>query len=91
MLTALALDLPPDAQHRVYNVATGVGTTFRALADLVVELTGSASRIDEEIAEPVGTDLVADITRATAELGYTPCTGLRDGLEQYIQWLRNSA
>ena len=31
----LALDLPPDSSHRVYNVATGVGTTFRALADLL--------------------------------------------------------
>jgi len=33
----LAADLPPDGAHRVYNVATGVGTTFRELADVVVE------------------------------------------------------
>ncbi|MDQ6675035.1 MAG: NAD(P)-dependent oxidoreductase [Chloroflexota bacterium] len=87
----LALDLPADGKPRVYNVATGVGTTFRELADVLLELTGSASRVEERIAEPMGSDLVADISRATADLGYTPCTGLRDGLEQYVQWLRNSA
>jgi nucleoside-diphosphate-sugar epimerase len=87
----LALDRPPDGSHRVYNVATGVGTTFRALADLLVEITGLASPIEERIAEPPGTDLVADISRAAADLGYAPCIGLREGLEHYVQWLRNSA
>jgi nucleoside-diphosphate-sugar epimerase len=72
----------------VYNVATGVGTTFERLAELVVELTGSKSPIDNMIDEPAGRDLVADISRAQAELGYLPSTGLRDGLEQYITWLR---
>src|SRR2546430_2659571 len=87
----LALDLPADGSHRVYNIATGVGTTFRELADLLVELTGSASPIEERLAEAPGSDLVADISRAQADLGYTPCTRLRQGLEQYVQWLRNSA
>jgi nucleoside-diphosphate-sugar epimerase len=85
---SLALDLPADCKHRVYNVATGVGTTFERLAELVLELTGSKSPIDNRIDEPAGRDLVADISRAQAELGYLPSTGLRDGLEQYITWLR---
>lgn len=87
----LALDVPADGTHRVYNVATGVGTTFRQLADLLVEITGSRSPIEEHLVEPSGSDLVADITRAEAELGYTPCVALREGLETYVQWLRNSA
>jgi len=87
----LALDLPADGTHRAYNVATGVGTTFRELANLMVELTGSRSAIEEHLAEPPGSDLVADISRAQAELGYSPCVGLREGLETYVQWLRNSA
>jgi dTDP-glucose 4,6-dehydratase len=87
----LALDLPPDGRHRVYNIATGVGTTFQQLAELVIELTGSSSAIEVRIDEPAGRDLVADIGRAKAELGYTPGTGLREGLEQYISWLRAHA
>ncbi|HLZ25735.1 MAG TPA: NAD-dependent epimerase/dehydratase family protein [Chloroflexota bacterium] len=87
---ALCLDLPADGTHRVYNVATGVGTTFRELAELLAELTGSRSPIDEQIGEPPGSDLVADISRAEAELGYSPCIPLREGLETYVQWLQNS-
>ncbi|MGI9149333.1 MAG: NAD-dependent epimerase/dehydratase family protein [Chloroflexota bacterium] len=86
----LALALPDDGGHRVYNVATGLGTTFGELAHLVVEVAGSGSPIQERIAEPSGSDLVADVSRAVADLGYQPCTGLRAGLEEYVQWLRSS-
>jgi nucleoside-diphosphate-sugar epimerase len=86
----LAAELPPDGKHRVYNIATGVGTTFGELAKQVVDLTGSRSTIEEHIVEPPGRDLVADISCARAELGYTPTIGLRDGLEHYVHWLRRT-
>jgi nucleoside-diphosphate-sugar epimerase len=86
----LALDTPADGTHRVYNIATGIGTPFSRLAELVVKLSGSKSRLEERISEPAGHDLVADISRAQVELGYAPCVGLRDGLADYIQWLRNN-
>jgi UDP-glucose 4-epimerase len=82
----LALNLPADRRHRTYNVATGVGTTFRQLAEVVKEITCSPSEIEEHVTEPSGKDLVADISRARAELGYAPCVGLRDGIEH---WLRD--
>jgi UDP-glucose 4-epimerase len=84
----LALEVPADGRHRVYNVATGFGTTFRQLADLIVDVSGSQSEVQEKITEPPGRDLVADIGRAQTELGYAPCVELRDGLERYLQWLR---
>ena len=86
-----ALDLPADGTHRTYNIATGVGTTFRELANLLVELTSSRSPIEETLTEPPGADLVADISRAEADLGYNPCVRLREGLTRYVQWLQNSA
>jgi nucleoside-diphosphate-sugar epimerase len=86
----LALERPAPG-HRVYNVATGDGTTFRALADLVVEVSGSSSEVVERLTEPAGRDLVADVGRARAELGFKACVPLRDGLERYIGWLRSSA
>jgi nucleoside-diphosphate-sugar epimerase len=84
----LAAEMTADGKPRVYNIATGVGTTFRELATQVVELTGSHSTIDEQIVEPPGRDLVADISLARAELAYAPEIGLREGLEHYVQWLR---
>jgi UDP-glucose 4-epimerase len=86
----LAIDAPNDGSHRVYNVATGVGTTFKDLAILVGQLSGSRSRIEERVVEPPGKNLVADITRARTELGFAPCVGLRQGIEEYMRWLRNS-
>jgi len=77
--------------HRVYNIATGIGTTFRALAEQVVEATGSTSTIEERMTEPPGRDLVADIERAQTELGYEPCVELRAGLDRYVEWLRRNS
>lgn len=87
----LALDRPADGRHQVYNVATGVGTTFGEVARLIVELSGSRSSIQERITEPPGQDLVADISRAEAELGYVPCVPLRNGLEHYLEWLQHES
>lgn len=83
----LAIARPPDGRCAIYNVATGQGTTFRALAELIVELSGSCSTIVERIDEPPGRDLVADISRARAELGFEPHVDLRAGLSRYLAWL----
>jgi UDP-glucose 4-epimerase len=85
---ALVVAKPAEPRHRVLNVATGRGTTFRALADTLVEIAGSRSVVEERISEPPGRDLVADISHARAELGYEPCVELRSGLERYVSWLR---
>lgn len=77
--------------YRVYNIATGVGRTFRALADTLVDLVGSASVVEERIDEPAGRDLVADVGSARAELGFEAAIPLRDGLEHYLQWLRQQS
>ena len=83
-----AVETEADGMHRVYNIATGVGTTFRALADLVVATAESSSSVEERIQEPLGRDLVADTSKAESDLGYTACIPLRQGLAHYIQWLR---
>ena len=64
------------------------GTSFRALAELIVQLTGSRSTIEERINEPAGQDLVANVNSARKDLGYVPCIKLGEGLDHYIQWLR---
>jgi UDP-glucose 4-epimerase len=84
-----ALQTAPAGGHRVYNVATGHGTSFRELAEVVIEVIGSRSPIEERIVDAPGGDLVADIRRAQNELGYEPRVSLRDGLMQYAEWLRS--
>jgi UDP-glucose 4-epimerase len=76
--------------HRVFNIATGTGTTFRELADQVVRLSASASTVEEQLTETDGRDLVADVTRARDELGYSACVPLQAGLQRYIGWVRQN-
>lgn len=85
----LTLQRPVPA-FRVLNVATGQGTSFLDLARLVVEVFGSASPIDDRAVEPPGSDLVADVRRARAELGFEACIPLRQGLTHYRDWLRHN-
>ena len=82
-------DAERNAGYRVYNVATGVGTPFQSLAETVVELSGSQSEVRQAINEPAGRDLVADVSRAREEMAFEACIPLRDGIEQYLRWLRN--
>jgi UDP-glucose 4-epimerase len=81
----------PQPGHRVYNIATGHGTTFKQLATLLVEISGSSSIIEERLNEPARRDLIANIDKARHELDYQPCVDLRSGLERYVTWLRSSA
>jgi UDP-glucose 4-epimerase len=76
--------------QRVFNVATGVGTSFGELAETIVGLTDSSSPVDVRPVEPEGSDLVADVTRAREELGFSACVPLREGLQRYIEWLRRN-
>jgi UDP-glucose 4-epimerase len=84
----LAVNAPADGAYHVHNIATGRGTTFRALAEQIIAAAASTSTIEEQLREPPGRDLVADISRATTELGYTPCIPLHQGLAHYLRWLR---
>ncbi len=77
--------------QRVFNLATGTGTTFHELAHTIVHLTDSTSAVDVRPDEPEGSDLVADMTRARAELDFTARVPLREGLGRYIEWLRQNS
>jgi nucleoside-diphosphate-sugar epimerase len=76
--------VPPG---RVYNIATGRGTSLLAAARLVKRLTGSSSPVIAGFTEPEES-FVADIGRARRELGYEPRYTLKEGLCAYIAWLR---
>lgn len=64
--------------------------TIRELAELVLELTGSRSRL---ISKPLPPDDPTrrrpDITLAKSKLGWQPTMPLREGLERTIAWFRS--
>jgi UDP-glucose 4-epimerase len=89
----LAIETPPTPERpaRVYNLATGVGTTLYELARLVCAATGSSSAIVPPTSRSDEGDRVASIARAQAELGYVSRVSIADGLARLVAEARQAA
>lgn len=80
-----AYERTPGFGYRVWNLGSDRPTRLDDLVSMISEVVGKAALI--EPAPPQAGDVErtwADLTRARAELGYAPTTGLREGLER--QW-----
>jgi UDP-glucuronate decarboxylase len=79
----------PDDFIGPVNLGNPGEFTILELAQLVIELTGSRSKImyeDLPVDDP--TRRQPDITLAKQQLGWQPTTPLREGLEKTIAWFR---
>ena len=76
-----------DSTDRFYNVGTGLKTSIRELAELLLEVAGSELDIQYE---PGGTTFVKNRVgcpkRAAREIGFEARTELREGLAKLIEW-----
>ena len=76
-----------DATDEFYNVGTGIRTTIKELAELILEITGSSLTIQYE---PAGQTFVKNRIgcpeKAREEIGFDAKTPLRQGLEELIEW-----
>ncbi len=76
-----------ETVDRFYNVGTGIRTSIKEIADLVLELTGSATGIRYE---PEGVSFVKNrigsAERARAEIGFDAQVPLEEGLRSLIEW-----
>lgn len=76
-----------DRVDRFYNVGTGIKTSVKEIADVVLGLTGSDVGIRWE---PEGltfvTYRVGDPRRAEEEIGFRATVGLENGLRALIDW-----
>lgn len=79
-----------ETKDRFYNVGTGIRTSIKELANMLIELTGSNLELQYE---PAGQTFVKNRIgcpkRAAEEIGFTAKTQLKDGLMQLIQWREN--
>ncbi|HEX8559349.1 MAG TPA: SDR family oxidoreductase [Pyrinomonadaceae bacterium] len=81
-----------QAVGRVINLATGRRTTLNELLDALKRITGRTD-VEAERREPRVGDVrhsLADITRAREFLGYEPRVGLEEGLQQTLDWWKQS-
>lgn len=77
----------------IYNAGSGASVSVGQLTDLVRELarTNKPVRSTGEVRTNEVPDVVADITRAAADLNWRPLVGLREGLRDTIAWARRQA
>jgi UDP-glucose 4-epimerase len=82
----LAMESPRVA-GRVYNIASGRRTTLLEILDILNDLLGTQIRPIHDNPRPGDIrHSHADISRAQIELGYCPCTDLRQNLQQCIDY-----
>lgn len=79
-----------NATDVFYNVGTGIRTTIKELAELILEITGFGQEIQYE---PGGMTFVKNRIgcpkKAEAEIGFQARIGLKEGLEKLIDWRRS--
>ena len=89
---ANVLAMKTDSEDRFYNVGTGIRTSIKELAALIVRLTGTNRPVRYE---PAGQTFVRNRIgcpeRAAAEIGFTADVLLEEGLRGVIRWRREQA
>jgi nucleoside-diphosphate-sugar epimerase len=89
----LALECPPSACGRAYNVACGASISVNELFSLIrQEIGDDASLLKPLHADPRAGDVrdsLASIKLAEKELGYVPTVGVEKGLRATVEWYRS--
>ena len=77
-----------SATDAFYNVGTGVRTSLKQLAELLLELTGSTQPINyaPRNQATLVRNRIGCPRKASAEIGYTAAIELREGLQRLIDW-----
>ena len=82
----VAASTAPDINQLTINIGSGMETSIRELARIVVEVTGGKPEIVYNPRNEGGLSrLCADLTLAREKLGYNPTTTLMDGLRKTLE------
>jgi UDP-glucose 4-epimerase len=93
-LLAAGMEAPPKStgkssthHEHVYNVACGRSVSVNELARMIIEISGSRSKVVHEAERPGDVKhSLADISKIKTELGFKPKTDLSGGLERTVRF-----
>lgn len=75
---------------RVYNLGGSSPVSLAQMVETIGSVVGRRPRIDRQPMQPGDVDRTfADISRASAELGYGPTTSLAEGIARQWAWMRS--
>jgi UDP-glucose 4-epimerase len=77
-----------EATDSFYNVGTGLRTSLKTLAEMLLDLTGSDKEIQyaPRSQATLVRNRIGSPEKATEEIGFTAKIELREGLERLIEW-----
>ena len=77
-----------DATDQNYNVGTGIRTSLKELAELIIDITGCEKEINyaPRSQATLVKNRVGCPKKASAEINFTANIDLRNGLERLIEW-----
>jgi nucleoside-diphosphate-sugar epimerase len=82
----IAAATAPGINFLVINVGSGIETSLRELARLVIDVTGVNAEVIANPRTDAGVSrMCADLTLAREKLGYQPRIGLADGLRLTLE------
>ena len=73
-----------------YNIGTGKGTTVMDIAKTMQNIIAPQKEIRIRGGQAWDGDMthaIADISKSVSQLGFKPKTNLKEGIQQYIEWL----
>jgi UDP-glucuronate 4-epimerase len=77
--------------HHLYNLGNSSPIELRQMIAALGDALGKSPIIDQLPEQPGDVrQTFADITRASAELGYSPSTPFREGLKRFVAWYRGA-
>ena len=80
-----------EATDQNYNVGTGIRTSLKELAEIIIEITGCDKPINyaPRSQATLVKNRVGDPVKASKEINFTAQINLRDGLQRLISWRSN--
>lgn len=91
LVSALVRASAYDGEFRLLNIGSGEPTTLLELLSTIEQVTGKPARVvfspSRKFDVPVN---CLDVSRAKAELGWSPLVPLKDGIERTFRWLGDS-
>jgi len=91
-----ALERMPQTENgapfEVFNLGNSHPVKLIELVELLERVTGRKAIREQKPIQPGDVPLTwANITKATKALGYSPTTGLAEGLARFVAWYRSTA
>ena len=89
LVEALKLAAGAGTRQKVLNVGSGRGTSLNELVAVIARVTGERPEVEYVAGRSLDVPAnVLNVTRVRDELGWSPRTGLAEGIERTWDWVR---